>query len=917
MDTLGLVLAIAIFIACGSIIRLLSNILHSRIRQPNIRTATPGEVPLPLQHGFTDYATQALPEGFQFSHYERQQTTEHAVNLPVWAAIYFHEQEQSYIEFTAHDAPTELRPFKTACVTLYAYNRIMTCDPSSNFIMNKSGEFQFFKTRHDNLKAQWAQHLEHSKRYEKSDAPIEGRITLSMVEYSRRSRTDIGTYTNVASEKYLLKNTTDGYKLTWKSIQTLFLSNKQPTINIDVADLDINNDVALSNENLTQIEVQAYYRKRQLETNTHITLAFKTFAFILSAVTCGIFMGYVFSWKLAFYLLPVLLFHELGHLVAMMAFKYERKFMLFMPLGAFVTGENDSAPTWQRMVVFLAGPVPGILLALALIFWLPSINESLGMLILVLLAINLSNLLPVMPLDGGQLVHLAVSNRFPSVQFALHVLSFLGTLGFALLLWNPFFIVFSVWLGLSLKQSYSNIQLFKIANTSRKGAESQQQLIEHLFSALRYTKSNFNDRYDQVRNILSYNQRGCSTVLSSFAMLTYALALVVPLALVYSNVNEVLERYNGASNYNNSASGYDIESRLTNRDEYLAKRLEYSTTLEERLETMLSAAYYPDNGDSSSTLAYLKNALKISEDRVDLSYYQPDIYTSMFFHFNELDNSEGADQILLTMQARGETEPTFIESVANIYTRLSHSNELSDEVKLGLLKKAFTIHSSLNDEYSEVAAAIDLARKCHEIGDEQMAYSLLNNYTSITLVDKATSAMLFESLAELHTKDANFAAAKANILKAKNLSVNHHNASLSNQMGWLNLFDGGTQLAQIHFDQERNVRQSEARSWEDGLSYFEIIAFKLLSIDPDLWSPRSDIPYLVMAYLNNDRELANTLYTAMQARWSKQQTDSRIPISVAEYFENTSWSEEVASSSYSRRNGLTLNAIQYAEQTYE
>ncbi|HEY3298335.1 MAG TPA: site-2 protease family protein, partial [Armatimonadota bacterium] len=66
-------------------------------------------------------------------------------------------------------------------------------------------------------------------------------------------------------------------------------------------------------------------------------------------------------------IIPVLAFHELGHFIAMKAFRYTNISMFFIPfLGAAVTGQHYNVPGWKKAIVALAGPVPGILLGIVI-----------------------------------------------------------------------------------------------------------------------------------------------------------------------------------------------------------------------------------------------------------------------------------------------------------------------------------------------------------------------------------------------------------------------------------------------------------------------------------------------------------------------------------------------------------------------
>src|SRR5262249_8211954 len=104
-------------------------------------------------------------------------------------------------------------------------------------------------------------------------------------------------------------------------------------------------------------------------------------------------------------LVGVLLFHELGHFVGMRLFGYRNVRMFFIPFfGAAASGTKQAAPAWQRVVVLLLGPLPGIFLGLLQMLALrPTFDTVLGMLVVFLVAVNAFNLLPVVPLDGGRI----------------------------------------------------------------------------------------------------------------------------------------------------------------------------------------------------------------------------------------------------------------------------------------------------------------------------------------------------------------------------------------------------------------------------------------------------------------------------------------------------------------------------------
>tara|TARA_B110000285_G_scaffold111291_1_gene126336 strand:- start:3775 stop:4737 length:963 start_codon:yes stop_codon:yes gene_type:complete len=110
------------------------------------------------------------------------------------------------------------------------------------------------------------------------------------------------------------------------------------------------------------------------------------------------------------YLVTVLLIHELGHFIAMKLFKYKNVRMLFIPLmGAFVQGVKSNYSQKESLLVTAAGPFPGIFLGGVCVYlgslWNLEMLVSVGILFYFL---NIINLLPLDPLDGGQLFKLLV-----------------------------------------------------------------------------------------------------------------------------------------------------------------------------------------------------------------------------------------------------------------------------------------------------------------------------------------------------------------------------------------------------------------------------------------------------------------------------------------------------------------------------
>jgi len=188
---------------------------------------------------------------------------------------------------------------------------------------------------------------------------------------------------------------------------------------------------------------------------------------LLVSVVAFLAIGATQSWKITLWLIPVLLLHESGHWLAMKVFGYRNLRMFFIPLfGAAVTGQNWNVPGWKKGLVSLAGPLPGIILGVAftlagLITKQPWLNTA----ALLLLLINGFNLLPLLPLDGGHLLHatLFCRNRWLDITFRLAALGALLLLAFAGL--GKFFVYIAVAMGISLPMAF---KLSKVTDRLRR-----------------------------------------------------------------------------------------------------------------------------------------------------------------------------------------------------------------------------------------------------------------------------------------------------------------------------------------------------------------------------------------------------------------------------------------------------------------
>lgn len=116
--------------------------------------------------------------------------------------------------------------------------------------------------------------------------------------------------------------------------------------------------------------------------------------------------AWLYGWKFALGLVLLLLVHELGHVVLLRARGIEAGLPVFLPfMGAFVTMKSTPKSAYDEALSGIAGPVFGTVGAFAAL-GLSEIysSELLRVVAYVGFFLNLFNLMPVLPLDGGRTV---------------------------------------------------------------------------------------------------------------------------------------------------------------------------------------------------------------------------------------------------------------------------------------------------------------------------------------------------------------------------------------------------------------------------------------------------------------------------------------------------------------------------------
>jgi len=131
-------------------------------------------------------------------------------------------------------------------------------------------------------------------------------------------------------------------------------------------------------------------------------------------------LQYVVLWIICVFV--SILVHEFGHVLAGQLFG-SRGYIILYGMGGLAVGSSDLRNRWQRIAVFLAGPLAGFLLLALVWFGFKRVEDrdlsdfawyALSFLVWINFFWGLLNLLPIWPLDGGRISREIISWLSPA-----------------------------------------------------------------------------------------------------------------------------------------------------------------------------------------------------------------------------------------------------------------------------------------------------------------------------------------------------------------------------------------------------------------------------------------------------------------------------------------------------------------------
>lgn len=205
-------------------------------------------------------------------------------------------------------------------------------------------------------------------------------------------------------------------------------------------------------------------------------------------------------------LICILFLHEAGHWLAMRHFNYQDTAIFFIPfLGAMVTGTKRNLSESQSALIILAGPLPGFLAG-----WLlyqfgghsPLISNhtiSWAQIGWIMVLLNGLNLLPIYPLDGGQLLNRVYLGEEGKSSNTYIIFSCLCFTAIALYLSYYFLLLIPIWVSWRQKRNKYYEEIERIIEERKiENDFDYQELPDHAYWEIREVLIDVHPAYQSV-----------------------------------------------------------------------------------------------------------------------------------------------------------------------------------------------------------------------------------------------------------------------------------------------------------------------------------------------------------------------------------------------------------------------------------
>ncbi|MEO1575916.1 MAG: site-2 protease family protein, partial [Pseudomonadota bacterium] len=499
-------------------------------------------------------------------------------------------------------------------------------------------------------------------------------------------------------------------------------------------------------------DLKGYRRFVALSQPAPMGLVAKIALFLVSAFAFAGVFGLAFTPSFGLALLAVIGIHEFGHALAMKAFGYRDLGVFFIPMfGGLAHGKKDNPTVFEKTIVSLAGPVPGLVIGIVLLDVLgyeSGFGFSVGILFVL---VNYLNLLPFLPLDGGRIVEETLTARSRGLRVAFSGLSILGLAAIAVWLKEPVLVLLALFMGLGFANHYGTWKALRDLSADElrelEDHHAARTVLQRLSAGRKFDPA---VRYGAARDVLE--RRGLRTPNAAalvFCTLLYLGAIVTPWFVSPSLVT--FAQYLAGTSDTPSNGG--IEARLTE-----------AQSPEEKIYVLLEAASQRPQADGG--MALLARAVELIDEHGLRSDNAVEV---LMTYADDLKDDHHARAVLfanrgveLAADLHGDDSTEVAFALADFADILAASESPDWDRAHDTVGQALTIFSGAEDMFG-MSRALDVRADLHEQrGALDLAEADLKASAASLSTDNNMSWLASDQhleLAEFYGRHGNFAAA--------------------------------------------------------------------------------------------------------------------------------------------------------------
>jgi Zn-dependent protease len=517
-------------------------LLGLRLKKPDCQAHDISELPSYLHNIFAAFGQRLQKLGFAFSHcqlIDEPVVTEHSKK---WNLVLVNNSSFTYANMSVPAMPDYDIPIKIEFNSFFDDGHILlTTNGTAHEIIHKIPDITLCDGYAESLEKQYQLHLDRLSQLKLNCRPV----LFDPAGYAEKEKTTGSRYIEaLESEGWIKTNKDYGYQITLPG--ALKHAFKALAGNLKVKNMRSKARKYIKAQGINRVEIpveaeaSAFLRMKELMQSKNRGYIGTIAVCVISILISMFFFKMAFDITTAVIIVLALGFHEFGHYIGMRMFGHKDVNVLFLPFGAVTIGSGeDKTSAMQRIIIYFLGPVPGLILGTILIFTAQvyeiAFLRQLGIFLLIL---NYINLLPILPLDGGRVVDLALFSHFPVLKVIFLGLSvFLLALG-GLFSQDKILLIFAIGLGMSiLPQIRKSILLSKLKRNiaEKKIPTNDQAIASEIFTLMKqgaFAKMAFSNKFQSAKGLLSEITKKPATVgVSLIGMFLYGASFIMPLII--------------------------------------------------------------------------------------------------------------------------------------------------------------------------------------------------------------------------------------------------------------------------------------------------------------------------------------------------------------------------------------------------